>query len=364
MRMTKDWLGILLNDGLWEGIRKEQTGYEKIDFYLDAANRYEFVPCFFRMRDISLRRKRVKALVKQEGRWSSRILRIPAVIHNRAIFHSPMYLSQCRKLVDQGVVLFNFWNRYSKMRIAEILGKSEEVKPYLPVSVPFSLNHLANMGQEYVSLMVKPDRGTVGEGIIKVDRISPLEWKVKYREGTNLAERSVQTGELYRKLKRMVGKHEYLVQETIDLATYQGCPFDLRVSVQKDGRGEWGVTGMVGKAARPGHFLSNVAQGGTVHHLEDLLENEFGLSSREIEKRVKYAALKVVHVLDQHLPHLADVGFDFGIDRQGHPFFIEMNGRDQRYSFAKGEMMDTWKMTYEKPVAYARYLLDQKERVR
>ncbi|MEW9669819.1 YheC/YheD family protein [Ammoniphilus sp. 3BR4] len=360
--MTKDCLGILVNDGIWEGIAKEQTGYERIDFYLEAANMYELIPCFFRLRDISLRRKKVKALVKHNGRWDTRILRLPSVIHNRAIFQSPNNFTRCKKLVDHGAVLFNFWNRYSKMRIADILGKSDAVKPYLPASAPFSLSDLAKMGQEYASMMVKPDRGTVGEGIIKIDQISPLEWKVKYREGTALAERSVQTGELYTKLKRLVGKHDYLLQETIDLATHQGSPFDLRVSVQKDGRGEWGVTGIVGKAARPGHFLSNVAQGGTVHKWEEFPWGTLGLSFQEVEKKVKNAAMQVVQVLDQNLPHLADVGFDFGIDRQGHPYFIEMNGRDQRYSFAKGDMMETWKMTYEKPVAYARYLLDSRRR--
>src|SRR5690606_16097536 len=72
-------------------------------------------------------------------------------------------------------------------------------------------------------------------------------------------------------LRRTIRKRSYLVQQRIQLATYIERPFDLRVSVQRDGSGEWQVTGIVGKAAPARRFLTNVAQGGTVYTLEHLL---------------------------------------------------------------------------------------------
>ncbi|WP_164984957.1 YheC/YheD family protein [Ammoniphilus sp. CFH 90114] len=362
--MKKDWLGILVNDGLWEDIPRDQTGHENIDYYYESGQRYDLTPCFFRLRDVSLRNGQVNVLVKSEGRWKQHHIKIPRVVHNRAIFQSPLGYTYCKKLAEKGVSLFNFWNRYSKVEIAEILSLHKSLIQYLPMSDRFSLSQLAKMGQQYPSIMLKPDKGTVGEGIIKVDRITPLLWNVKYRSGRQLADHMVATGELYPSLKRLVGNRAYFLQETIRLATYKGSPFDIRVSIQKDGKGKWGVTGMIGKAARPGHFLSNVAQGGTVYRLEELLQEYPDLILGEVSDKLEELALNIVHALEKKLPHLADVGFDFGIDRLGHPYFIEMNGRDQRYSFAKGNMLDTWKLTYEKPVAYARYLLEKrKERV-
>ncbi|WP_167577453.1 YheC/YheD family protein [Ammoniphilus sp. YIM 78166] len=357
--MSDAWLGILVNDSLWKGIPKGRTGQEKIEFYLEAARNSGIKPCFFRLGDISCRFGKVKALVNSGGKWKQRVIPIPRVIHNRAIFDSQVNYKRCERLKELGIVLFNFWNRYSKLEITEILAQNDQLKPYLPYSTPFSLAHLSTMGQQFPSVMLKPDRGTVGEGIVKIDRVSPLAWNLKFRSGKQLKSQSTEQRELYSKLKKITGKNRYLLQETIDLATYKECPFDIRVSVQKDGTGEWSVTGMVGKVARPGHFLSNVAQGGSVHSLEELFEGNPELSPIEVEKKLEEVALLMVQYLEEKLPYLADVGFDFGIDKKGQPFFIEMNGRDQRYSFAKGDMMDTWKRTYEKPVAYAKFLLDK-----
>jgi hypothetical protein len=111
------------------------------------------------------------------------------------------------------------------------------------------------------------------------------------------------------------------------------------------------------KVARSGHFLSNVAQGGSVHPLEEIF-SQVSIDQTQVEQHLKDIALAMVHYLDLRLPHIADIGFDFGIDVNGHPYFIEMNGRDQRYSFAKANMLETWKGTYEKPIAYARYLIN------
>ena len=115
----------------------------------------------------------------------------------------------------------------------------------------------------------------------------------------------------------------------------------------------------MGKAARRGHFLSNVAQGGSVFKVEKLLQEYPHLSSDKVIHKISQLALSMAQFLSNSLPQLADVGFDFGIDKKGHPYFIEMNGRDQRYSFKKGGESEIWKLTYEKPVAYARFLMDQ-----
>ncbi|MNC32658.1 hypothetical protein D3C75_810200 [compost metagenome] len=46
-----------------------------------------------------------------------------------------------------------------------------------------------------------------------------------------------------------------------------------------------------------------------------------------------------------------------GVDRAGRVKFIEMNGRDQRYSFRKAGMHAEFFRTYRTPMAYAKRLL-------
>ncbi len=360
--MTQEWLGILVNDGFLEKMKQHRTGYEKLEFYQEAGVKYNLTPCYFRLQDISFPRKRVKVYVEGNGKWNPKWIPIPKVIHNRAIFIAGPNWKRCIRLEKTGSILFNFWNRYGKLQIAQRLERNTGFQPFLPVTSSFSQENIDAMTKRYSSLIFKPDKGTVGEGIIKMDRAEAGCWDVKFRSGNKLLHLEIPQSSMFAQLRKYTANHRYILQETIPLATYQDSPFDIRVSVQKDGHGEWGVTGMVGKAARPGHYLSNVAQGGKVYSLTELLSEYPHLKKEKIYQAISEVALSMANYLSNQLLHLADIGFDFGITRDGHPFFIEMNGRDQRYSFAKGGMIDTWKKTYEKPVAYARFLLDEKNK--
>src|SRR5690606_2299377 len=125
---------------------------------------------------------------------------------------------------------------------------------------------------------------------------------------------------------------------------------DFRVSVQRNESGKFQITGIVAKVAAPDKFITNVAQGGVVLPVETLLESLPQLHPGDVCQRISDFSLKVVCHLAEHLPHLADVGLDIGITENGFPVFIECNGRDLRYSFQKGNMLDAWKATYFNPI--------------
>lgn len=356
--MKREWLGILVNDSLIEGIRKKNTGHENLRFYQEAGEKYQLTPCYFRLQDISLRENKVTAFAESNGNWRTVRISLPSIIHNRAIFHTPKAMERMKLLANQGVQIYNFWNRYSKLYIARLLEEEPELHPFLPKTLLFSQENCQTMYEEFLSFLAKPVKGSVGEGIILCEKADEHSFFIKFRQNKRMIKHRVSSKILYHALKRITGNSKYLLQEKIPLATYEESPFDLRVSVQKNGSGEWGVTGMVCKVAHPGHFLSNVAQGGRVVPLEQALSAYSHLQVDKVTKKVEEAALSVTHFLDQKLPHLADVGYDFGIDEQGQPYFIEMNSRDQRYSFAKGNMMERWRLTYENPIAYGKYLLE------
>ncbi|MFJ7726777.1 YheC/YheD family protein [Neobacillus sp. NPDC097160] len=55
---------------------------------------------------------------------------------------------------------------------------------------------------------------------------------------------------------------------------------------------------------------------------------------------------------------LADVGFDIGLRKNGHPVLIECNCKDLRYSFRLANLFNEWKQTYFNPIGYGRYGYD------
>ena len=135
-------------------------------------------------------------------------------------------------------------------------------------------------------------------------------------------------------LRNRIRSTFYIVQQLLPLATFKGNPFDLRVSVQRTADGLWGVTGIVAKVAPKHTFVTNVAQGGSTYQLHTILQEEYAnLDIEDIEKRIYNLSMRIASQLSARLPHMADLGLDVGITTDGHPMFIECNGRDQRYSF-------------------------------
>ncbi|MNC23590.1 hypothetical protein D3C75_716200 [compost metagenome] len=116
---------------------------------------------------------------------------------------------------------------------------------------------------------------------------------------------------------------------------------------------------MFAKAATQGSFISNIAKGGEALPAPMVLTSALpGLYIPAVISRVELLALTCAQLLSSRLPLMADIGLDIGLTNNGHPYFIECNGRDQRYGFRKANMIEIWQETYRQPMAFARYLLN------
>jgi hypothetical protein len=360
--MDNRYVGILVNQSLFERIPSGKTKFEAIKLYEEAGDAYNITPCYFRLQDVKPGYKTIKAYVKTGTRYKRTTVPFPQVIHNRAIYFKQGSYKRLEQLASRGKYIFNFWNRYSKWHIHQLLKKDPSLTPHLPISYKASVYALRNLMNGYNSIIIKPVNSSVGMGIMKLER-KGSRWKLSYPVHTTGICRSWRSISFSRAIPRMLVRRitarRYIVQECIPLATYKGSPFDLRVSVQRSELGEWQVTGIVGKVAGKKVFLTNVAQGGKVYKLVKLLEEYPLLSEIEVRDNVSFLALKIAEHLSKYIPELADIGLDIGITSEGFPFFIECNGRDQRYSFLEGGLLDEWRAAYFTPIGYARYLMDE-----
>lgn len=105
--------------------------------------------------------------------------------------------------------------------------------------------------------------------------------------------------------------------------------------------------------------MTNVVKGGKVKRTQLLFEHS-GFNTEQMTATVQKVSLSIAQYLSVKLSHLADIGLDMGIDKDENIKFIEMNGRDQRYSFRKANMSQTFYRTYETPMHYAKYLLNKR----
>ncbi|MDQ1912278.1 YheC/YheD family protein [Paenibacillus sp. GD4] len=360
--MLPPYVGILVNDRLYHGIPSGKTHYEEIALYEQFCAKFGTQPCFFRLQDYKRGAAELKALVCRDGSYVEQSIPVPKVIHNRAIYPGKKEKRMLEAWADRGYRLFNRWNRYGKLYIHRLLWSHRTMRPHLPETMRATKENILGMMSSFNSLIIKPDRSSIGRGIMKLWR-TKKGWKLSYPAAASISNTTWHTiswrgFRLPKVLLRRIGKTKYIVQQCLLLAAYEGRPFDLRVSVQRGANGEWQVTGMIARVAAKDAFLTNVGQGGTPYQVEPLLQSVYPDGNVDcLIAGIERFALDVVLLLGNKMPHLADLGLDIGLDQEAKPLFIECNGKDQRYTLKQAGLDDAWKATYENPMAYASYLL-------
>lgn len=360
--MSQTYVGILLNAGMYRGIPTCRTGQESLSLYEETAREYGLTPCYLRLSDMDLSSEGCMAYVYNGIDYSKQELPLPQVIHNRALYPRGEAAHKIRKLTAMGITVFNVNNRYGKDTIHRLLWSASHLRHYLPAAMPLTSNTLSVMMSRYQDLILKPIRGSVGHGIMRLQYRADSGWSLIYPSPTGPRDwitARLRRGELPGWAKKRLGRVPYLVQERIPLVEYEGRPVDLRVTVQRGICGDFRVTGRFAKISPKGGFVCNIAKGGEALPAEEVLARALPAPLvLAALSHVEALALAICRYLSDRLPLLADVGLDIGLTPEGRPYFIECNGRDQRYGFRKAGMESIWKDTYRQPMAFARYLLD------
>lgn len=348
----KQTVGILLDHMVYKGLLNNRTGYEQISLYNKAANQLGIEPFYMTLRFVG--KKTAIGFINDGKRYRRTKRTIPVVTLNRTIVLAKTWRNKLKKLANSSIV-YNRMNRFSKFRIYQLLADNRYLARYLPYTMLYTRANLQKAMNNYSSIYIKPSSGSVGKGIIRITQTRTQSWKLYWKKGQPIIKKSK---DLIRFIENYVGTKSYIIQEAIPLATYNGKPYDIRVSVQKGSSGKWQVTGMVGKVAAKGRHVTNVARGGKVKRCEPLFQSS-GFDIDKMKRAVTDASLEIAKYLAEKLPHLADIGLDMGIDRAGNIKMIEMNGRDQRITFKKAKMTSTFYQTYATPLQYAAFLLKQ-----
>lgn len=355
--MEQPYIGILLSSQLYRQLTHGKIP-QILSFYEEAGKINHIIPVYLLLEDLQPGKQQIMGYVMDnEGKYRKIPIQKPWVIHNRGYHSTKDAKRQIKSLQDEGIIIFNEWNHYGKFKIHKLLAESEELRPHLPETVQLNQKNMVDMMEKHNELIIKPSSGTFGKRNMKAVRINDTEWLLSYPNMDMWLEVSFPAEQLPEKIISLVKRENYIIQERIALAEYNHNPFDLRVSVQRNGEGEWQVTGMVGKVAKTGSFVTNVARGGTCVALEEILRGSPYLNEKQVAADVECLSKRVAQQLGKQLANLADIGLDVGITGEGFPMFIECNARDLRLTFREALLFNTWRETYITPISYAKYLL-------
>jgi hypothetical protein len=355
--LEQQYIGILLSSQLYR-ILEQGKQSQILSFYEEAGKINNIIPIYLRLEDLQPGESQTTGYVMNPNGeyWKTTIPR-PLVIHNRGYHCTKAAKKQIKRLLAEGIILFNGWNQYGKYKIHKLLVESDDIMPHLPETVLFNQKNMLEMMGRHRELIIKPSSGTFGKRNMKASRLNETEWLLFYPILDQWQEEMFLAEQIPQKIQSLVTSGKYIIQERIQLAEYKDNPFDLRVTVQKNGDGEWQVTGMVGRVAKTGSFVTNVARGGTSFSFEEILKNFPHLDEKQVVTEVENLSLNVAEQLGNRIANLADIGLDVGVTLEGFPMFIECNARDLRVAFRDALLFDTWRETYITPICFGKYLL-------
>lgn len=326
---------------------------------LGEASQQEHVPLLcFSMHAVDIVNGTVTGLLYRSGRhWQEAKLPIPDVIYNRATYPDLTKRQEASAMRQRlrkqlGVPFINPVAGFSKWDVHEALLHFPTTRRHTPATTRLeSAWALRRFLRYYPDAFVKHDQGTWGQSVLKVsaaaDGYGPFR-VFGYARDLPVSATFPAVGELYDYLTSMPGGSGWIAQQAIALLKVDGRPFDLRLVLQKDGRGRWQVAQRLVNWAGPGDVVTNHRS-----TAEFVPADEF--QHRWADGRSAFAKLvdsavqvgrRCVQALEAHYGLFGEIGLDIGFDQDGHAWVFEAN--------AKPFLAPGIGITY--PFAYARYL--------
>lgn len=265
-------------------------------------------------------------------------LPVPDVVYNRLT---------TRKLENKDSVQHFFHNVKSrhhghifnekfldKNEVFSALAKNPSIQKHLPESRLFTrYEQLATMSKRYGSVFLKPVTGSLGKGIIRVSR-TRSRILCQFANVNGAAHKIYPSiSKAFPAIKSRVQGKRYLIQQGLRLITVQDRPVDFRALVQKNDRGRWTITSIVGRIASNQSFVSNVARGGTLCPARSALAASNLSSSRQASTLIllKKAAIAIAETLEDEIhAHLAELGIDLAVDQAGRVWLLEVNSKPSK----------------------------------
>lgn len=297
------------------------------------------------------------------GYWEMRVIPWPDVVYDlvRLRARDNKY-REVRRLLQKATQgrYFNpgFLN---KLKVYRLLQEDQRLRYYLPETKWLQgVEVLEELLARHRAVYLKPANGSLGRGIVMVKKTPDGGYLFKTAGGMKGLANTLPG--LYKKIRPMLKGRTYLVQQGLDLLLYEGRISDIRVLVQKNGKGEWSITKAYVRVGRKNSIVSNIAQGGVALPMEQVLKTAFPEErTNQIRQEIRDVALLASYVLEKQSGELyGELGVDLGLEKTGRLWLIELNSKPRKATEGSGSPRLVH-LSFVKPLRYALYLADRQK---
>ncbi|WP_270167039.1 YheC/YheD family protein [Paenibacillus sp. SYP-B4298] len=240
----------------------------------------------------------------------------------------------------------------SKWEKTNVLLRNTATQSLIPHTAKLNKERLEEMLGRYGMVYLKPNRGTFGQGVIRIEK-----QEGRYTSQTGTTARTYSSVDaLYAALKQSTGRRLYLIQRGIHLLKHRNRRFDFRVMVQMSPSGKWETTGIIGRLAHPKKIVTNYHSGGTPLPFERLMSTHLSSSGQaSYLTRLRKMGVQVAQQLQSAYPQLKEIGIDVAVDTKLEPWILEVNTMPDPYLFRRLKDRSVFRKVYRYAAAYGRF---------
>lgn len=295
--------------------------------------------CFFTPSHIEYSMTRLRAWVYDESGWYQTTMPIPDVINNRLLSRKSENQAIVQHFMKEAKSRYNtkiFNEKFlDKTEVFDALKPDNNLTQYLPESHSLrSFNTLKTMCVRYPTVFLKPARGSLGKGIIRITRQGDNTFQAMHSTVNGTKRQSFNSlTKLYSSISGKIKTNKYQLQQGLTLMENGGRPVDFRALVQKNAKGKWSITSIVARTASTQQFVSNLARGGTLSTVKDAVarSNLSSSAKQDLFRKLQHASLDIAEGIETHIPaHFGELGVDLAVDQYGHVWLLEVNSKPSK----------------------------------
>jgi hypothetical protein len=270
-------------------------------------------------------------------RWIKAKLPLPHIVYNRIPTRHSENSSEVQAAMHKlqktfGIHFFNphFFNKWT---LYTQLSSLKELSPLLPDTILLSKTALQTMCKKHATLYLKPIHGKAGIGMIRIYRQNKEYELIVQKKMQRKKKYMVSSfASLWEMIQNLCKKDKYLVQQGISLAQYRRRPFDVRMLIQKNGQGEWKVTGIGIRIAGKRAITTHVPMGGKIENVNKVFKTVFAGKETEKITQIQETGIILAQAIQfKQKRLLGEMSIDLGIDPNGKIWFFEANAKPMKF---------------------------------